>query len=201
MGYTKGTRWSIELIKEKVLEVKNALELDRMPSTKECALYFQNHALTNAISKRMGWYALAKEMNLPIKGSETFTGKSCEAEIYAILHSRGFSVERMSTKYPYDLLVDGCVKVDVKASRIYHGRNGDFFTFNLEKKFPTCDVYILAELDSNGDIVTVMVIPSKFVLYNTQISVGVTKSKYHGFIERWDYISNLSDFWERIVIA
>lgn len=38
MGYTHGTYWTDELIKEKICEVINNLGIDRMPSRKECNL-------------------------------------------------------------------------------------------------------------------------------------------------------------------
>lgn len=69
-----------------------------------------------------------------------------------MLISRRFSVRRMAQNFPYDLLVDDCVKIDVKASNLYRGPNGDFYTFNLEKPYATCGIYILfalPEVDGN----------------------------------------------------
>ena len=194
MGYSNGTRWTDELIKEKILEAKEALSLDRMPSRKECVQYFHNESLVNAISRRKKWYQLADELGLRVKESETYFGKSQETNAAEMLISRGFSVRKMPQNFPYDLLVDDCVKVDVKASHLYHGSNGDFYTFNLEKSYATCDIYILFSLSDNGEN-SVFVVPSKLVIAQNQISMGVSKSKYHKFKDRWDYISALSDFW------
>lgn len=193
MGYSKGIRWTDDLIKEKVLEVKTAFSLDRMPSRSECIQYFHNEALVNAISKRKKWYQLAQELGLRVKDSETYFGKSEESNAAEMLISLGFSVRKMPQNFPYDLLVDDCVKVDVKASHLYHGPNGDFYTFNLEKQFATCDIYILFAL-SEQEEKRVFVVPSKFVIAQNQISMGVLKSKYHKFENRWDFISSLSDF-------
>lgn len=129
-----------------------------------------------------------------VKESETYFGKSQETNAAEMLISRGFSVRKMPQNFPYDLLVDDCVKVDVKASHLYHGSNGDFYTFNLEKSYATCDIYILFSLSDNGEN-SVFVVPSKLVIAQNQISMGVSKSKYHKFKDRWDYISALSDFW------
>ena len=191
-------KWTKERIKQQVLEVKNGLGLDRMPSRTECFKYFGNDSLTNAVTKRCGWYSLAEEMGLPVKQSETLLGKTYEAKAADLLSCKGFAVRRMPTRFPYDLLVDNCVKVDVKASRLYKGKMGDFYTYNLEKPFATCDVYLLFTLSENGDFDRVMVVPSKFVISNTQISVGVTNSKYHKYTDRWDYIEALSDFWKGV---
>ena len=198
MGYAHGVRWTDELISERVLEVVHALELERMPSSKECENYFRNSALTSAISKRMGWYALAKKMGLPIKDSETYFGKRQEESAKEQLISRGFEVRRMSQNFPYDLLVNDCVKVDVKASRLYQSANGSFYSFNLEKPFCTCDIYMLYMANDDKTEKGVLIIPSKFVATNTQISVGETKSKYHRFLDRWDYLEEYSLFFEGI---
>lgn len=197
MGYTKGIRWTDDLIKERVLEVKTALSLDRMPSRSECVHYFHNESLVNAISRRKKWYQLASELGLKVKDSETYFGKSQEANTAEMLVSLGFSVRKMPQNFPYDLLVDDCVKVDVKASHLYHGPNGDFYTFNLDKQFATCDIYILFALGDDCEQRT-FVVPSKFVIAQTQISMGVLKSKYHKFENRWDFISSLSDFWSEV---
>lgn len=200
MGYSKGTRWTDELIKEKVIEAKRALSLDRMPSRKECIQYFHNESLVNAISRRKKWYQLADELGLSVKNSETYFGKSQESSAEEMLISRGFSVRKMAQNFPYDLLVDDCVKIDVKASNLYRGPNGDFYTFNLEKPYATCDIYILFALpEVDGNRRDVYVVPSKFVIAQKQISMGVSKSKYHRFKDGWGYISAISDFWSGIV--
>ena len=198
MGRPNRIVWTDDLIKEKILEVKNGLALDRMPSRSECIQYFHNTSLVNAISRRNKWYQLADELGLKVKDSETYFGKSQEATAAEILISKGFLVRKMSQNFPYDLLVDDCVKVDVKASHLYHGPNGDFYTFNLEKDYATCDIYILFAL-SESDESSIFIVPSKFVIAQNQISMGVLKSKYHRFKDRWEYISALSDFWAEAI--
>lgn len=195
MGYSKGVRWDDDLIREKIFEVKSALGLERMPSRSECKEYFHDESLINAVSRRKKWYTLADELGLKVKDSETYFGKSQEAVATELLTSMGFSVRRMSSNFPYDLLVDDCVKVDVKASHLYHGPNGSFYTFNLEKDFATCDIYILFTLNGDNKETSAFVVPSKEVVAQNQISMGEKKSKYHRFKDRWDYISSLSEFW------
>lgn len=198
MGYVCGTRWTDELIKEKVIEVKEKLGLDRMPSRKECANYFHNDALVNAVSRRKKWYKLAEELGLEVKNSETYFGKSYEAKTEEMLNGMGFEVRKMSQNFPYDLLVDDCVKVDVKASHLYQGKTGGFYTFNLEKPYATCDFFILFAIGENEEINRIMVVPSTHVIANTQISVGENNSKYHKYTEKWDLIKCASDFWQNI---
>lgn len=198
MGYTKGIRWSDELIKEKILEVVEARQLGRMPSQRECENYFHNCSLANAVARRKGWYALAAEMDLPIKESETYFGKKHEQIAQEQLAAMGYEVRRMPQNFPYDLLVNDCLKVDVKASKLYRGESGNFYSFNLEKPFCTCDIYILYLLGDDSQIIKTLIVPSKFVPTNTQISVGEFRSKYYGYSERWEYVSVYCEFLDSV---
>lgn len=198
MGYSHGRRWTDEDIKLSIRKVVLGLGLDRMPSRKECEQYFGDTGLTNAVSKRKGWYALAREMELPIKNSETYLGKLQERKARELLEARGFVTEQMPQNFPYDILVNECVKVDVKSSHLYNGKNGNFYSFNLEKKFATCDVYILFALSDDNEIIKAFIVPSKCVIKNTQISIGESHSKYHKFLDRWDYIAKIADYMASI---
>lgn len=198
MGYTHGTKWTDELIKQKILEVVEALKLDRMPSRKECVDYFHDSSLAEAVSRRYKWHNLADELGLQMKESETFFGKSYETMATELLQSLGFEVRRMSQNFPYDLLVDDCVKVDVKASRLYKGKLGNFYSFNLEKPFATCDFFLLFAIDDDNAIARKMVVPSSHVISTTQISVGEHKSKYYQFTDRFDLIETAINFWREL---
>ena len=199
MGYTHGTRWTDEIIKNKILEVVKFYNLDRMPPRSEVEVYFGDYSLSNAISRRKGgWYNLAKELEFPIKECETTFGKSHEQIVMENLISQGYEVRRMSQNFPYDLLVNDCVKVDVKASRLYRGKGGNFYSFNLEKPFCTCDIYILRLISEEGIEKDTLVIPSSHVSTNTQISVGETKSKYQKYSKRWDYVEMYFEFMDSV---
>lgn len=195
----KMIKWTDELIKEKLIEAMNALELDRMPTRSECEKYYHNCALTNAVTRKGGWYAWANRLGLEIKDSETTVGKSYEKAAEEKLISLGYDVRRMPQNFPYDILVDDSIKIDVKASHLYNGPHGSFYTFNLDKQYATCDCYILYMLDESNEIQGVMIVPSKFVIANSQISIGKDKSKYHRFKNRWDYISQMVDLLESVI--
>lgn len=199
MGYTHGIRWTDELIKEKILEVVKCNHLGRMPTRSETEAYFGDGTLASAISKRAGgWYALAGELNLAIKECETTFGKSHEKIVMEILISMGYEVRKMPQNFPYDLFVNDCVKLDVKASRLYRGSGGSFYSFNLEKPFCTCDIYVLRLIGDKGEEMDTLIIPSAHVATNTQISVGETKSKYYQYSQRWDYIAEYCTFMESV---
>lgn len=199
MGYARGEQWDEDKIKARILEVVQNTNLNRMPSRSEVEQYYGDCKLTNAISKRMGWYALAKEMGLVIKDSETYFGKRYEEKAKEYIISLGYEVKRMPTKYPYDLLVEDCLKVDVKASRLYTGENGNFFSCNLDKQYCTCDIYIIFLINEDNTTRDILVIPSKFVATNTQISIGEKTSKYYKFSHKWDYLEQYINFSTSVI--
>ena len=192
-------KWTHEKVIQGVKDVMNAYGLDRMPSRNECDKFYGDYCLSNVITKRYGWYKLAKELGLPIKDSDTYFGKTQEGAVCEMLVSKGFEPTRMPQNFPYDILVDNCVKVDVKASHLYKGKQGNFYTFNIEKKFATCDVYVLLTLDDENNIINTFVVPSVFVIKNTQISIGEFASRYDKFKDRWDYILDLSNHFGGLV--
>ncbi len=200
MGHTHGTEWTIEKIKVGILEVVKNYELDRMPSRSEVQKYFNDTRLGNAISKRMGWYELAGEMNLKIKESDTYFGKRHEQIVMEKLICLGYEIERMVQNFPYDLLVNNAIKVDVKASRLYRGNQGNFYSFNIEKPFATCDILILVTLDDTSEIQNYYVVPSVFVCKNKQISIGEKTSKYSKFIDCWNYLEQYDNFLNNEVV-
>lgn len=197
MAYINGTIWNDEKIKEKILEVKNGLGIDRMPSMKETEQFYNNSCLTSAISHRRGWRRYAEELGLEIKKSETEFGKANEMFVKELLGQRGYSIEKMNQNHPYDILINNNVKIDVKASRLYKGENGCFYAFNLEKEYPTCDIFVLVAIDDD-DSKKIYVLPSAMVSGQTQISVGSIKSKYDVYIDRWDYIDSFDEFYKKL---
>jgi hypothetical protein len=201
MGYTHGYKWTDEKIEQAILEAKQSLGLDRMPSRSELEKYFGDTRLTNRISKRQGFAYWAARLNLPIKQSETAMGKQFEFMAAQKILEMGYIVMQMPQNFPYDLLVENSVKIDVKTSKLYEGKDGNFFSFNLEKPFTTCDIYILYLCLSPEEIKSTLVIPSKFVFKNNQISVGQYSSIYDKYANRWDYITQFIEFQRSIKIS
>ena len=195
MGHTHGIEWTDSLVKEEILKIKESLNIDRMPTRKEIELVTKNSKLTNRISRTKGFYGWAKELNLSIKESETTFGKKYEFIIKELLEKHNFKVEKMVQNYPFDLLVNGNVKIDVKVAKPYISNiNSTYHTFNLYKKYASCDVYICVCLTVEEEIERVLIIPSS-ELKITQLSIG-KDSYYNKFNERFDYISKYSDFYK-----
>ena len=185
-----------EQVIEELFEVINSLELKRMPTRSEVRDYYGNDSLTNIISKRYTWSGMANELGLESKESETNFGKKHETKAKEHLIGIGYTVDSMPQNFPYDLLVNDCLKIDVKVSKLYKGEKGNFYSCNLEKQFTTCDIYIVYLISEEQE--NILIIPSKFVSKNTQISIGENKSKYDVFLNRWDFIEKYIDFFKGV---
>lgn len=194
MGYTFGIQWNDKLIKEEILKVMEALNINRMPSSDEMKFVTGNTKLTNAIRRHGGYLFWATSLNLEQSECETRTGFKEELNVKTLLESKGYKVEKMATRHPYDLLVNGNIKIDVKAANKYTSPIGwSSYSFNLEKKNPTCDIYIIRCLQDDKTLV----IPSKF-LKQSQLCITDKESKYDKFKDRWDYIKKYDDFYNSI---
>jgi len=196
MGYTHGIKWTDEKVKDELEKVIKALNLNRMPSRSEIEKVMQSASLTGHISKTGGFKNWAEKLNLYIKDSETKLGREYETRTAELLKTKGYEVERMSMKHPYDLLVNLNIKIDVKVSNLYRGPKGEFHTFNLEKYNHNCDLFICVCV-TDEEIKKVLVIPSKFIMGISQLSVGST-SIYDVFKDRYDYIEKYDSFYNKL---
>lgn len=192
MGYTIGTQWSTDKIKVEIREVMDALNIERMPTSVEIKKVTKDSRLVNAIKRHGGYLHWATVMNISQSECTTRTGLEGELLIKNILENKGHTVEKMSLKHPYDLLVNGNIKIDTKVSHKYKDK---YYTFNLEKSNPTCDLYIfICEDDEERKF---LIIPSKF-LHQTQISIS-DNSKYNLYKDRWDYIETYNSFYKSVI--
>ena len=117
MNREEKTHWTQDKILLYVKACMSATGLTRMPSRSELSKYYGNDKLTNAIRRFPGgYYKIAEILNIEMKESETQFGKYGEDLATKLLEEHGFAVERMSTRYAYDLYVNGSVKVDVKTA-------------------------------------------------------------------------------------
>lgn len=168
----------------------------KMPTSTELKLIGRNdlHVAIQKSKKHSGW---AEHLKLERKMSETLFGQNGEELAASNLESLGYKVEQMSTKYPYDLLVNDTVKIDVKTAKPYLLRGSRVHTFALNKPDPTCDIYIIRALSETGELERNLVIPSHFVRFKT-LCIGAD-SKYNKYHERFDYIKEYSDFYKGVM--
>lgn len=192
-------QWDKNSILNAVLEVSKSLSpSNTMPTFKQMEAYYGNGSLTSAISSRK-WssFDIAKQLNLTMQYSETIIGQSYEIIVQNKLIESGYVVNTTPTRFPYDLFVNNCVKIEVKTSHIFTSKNGSFFTFAINKPFITSDIYILCCVHDEDDVVY-YVVPSVVIPYNKQISIGMENSKYNTFINRFDIIDEYVQMYSNI---
>lgn len=192
-GY--GHVWTEEKVKLEIFKAMDVLMIDRMPTSLELKTLGRNdlHLKICRTKKYSGW---ASYLDLERKKSETVDGQENEQYISDYLTNKGFSVQRMSTKHPYDLVINDTVKVDVKTGRPYLLRGSRVHTFGISKKEPTCDIYICLAFDEKEKIERNLIIPSHYLKIVT-LCIG-KESKYNKFIDRWDYIDKYSEFYSSV---
>lgn len=194
------TNYTDEQIEKEIRSVMSALNIDRMPSAMEIKTTTKNTKLDNAIQRSYKYSGWANKLSLDTKTSETTLGKEYEnIAVIDILHNTGYDSEKMSQNYPFDLLVADNVRIDVKVgNRYYYKSDSYFYTFNLEKKHPVCDLFLCYCLDDKKKIEKTFIIPSS-KLHVTQLSIGA-KSRYDVYMDRWDYIQKYDDFYKSLAI-
>lgn len=198
MGYTHGKNWTDEEIEKGILYVVNQLKLDHFPTHTEMDSVIGNKSLSCVISKRQGSLYWAEKLGLTVKYSETSFGNRHEViAINDIYENTNLNSIQTSSRHPYDLLVDNCVKIDVKAAKSFTNNSGvKAHSFNLEKREPTCDIFILYCLDDNEIPTKILVIPACSLLGQTQIGIG-EKSKWDYYINKWNYITEYRNFFNQ----
>ena len=99
MGYTTGHKWTDAEIAMGIRDMVDNLGLERMPTRNEVAAYYGN-SMACAVTRRIGWYNLAKQLGLRLKECETTVGKLHEYLLAEELTGMGFQVRKMPPKFP-----------------------------------------------------------------------------------------------------
>lgn len=186
--------WLTETEK-RICDLVKSMGINRMPTRTEVSKFTGNESLCNRIMRSGGFKAWAERLNLKFKNCETYFGNKYE-ELAAFRLKTWFKdVKRTPVKFPYDIVVNGRTKIDVKASRLYKGKTGNYYTFNLESKYPKCDFYVAYCLDDKDIIKKVLVIPACVMAGKSQLSVGENSiyDKYNfgwDLIEKFDYLAS-----------
>ena len=115
---------------------------------------------------------------------------------------KGFDAERVNydePRFPFDVLINGCVKVDVKVARVFGSDKQGYYSFNLEHKKHSCDFFVCYCLDSSGEnIVKTYIIPASIMDGKSQLGVGLSQSKYDAYIGRYDLIGQTCEFYDSL---
>ena len=191
--------WSKDDIEFELMSMVNFLGINRMPTYKEMELHYGNCGLANKVCRTGGIYEWANRLGLEVGASDTRLGYEVETLVMDILNKQGYECEMTSTRHPYDLLVNGCVKIDVKAARMSKANGSDCYSFSLAKPMQTCDVYVAVCLDDEKVPQKIYVIPAHVMHGKTQLSLGIKRSKYDQYIDKWEIIDQLLKAFEGIL--
>lgn len=192
-------KWTEEAVMDEILKVMSERCFDRMPSRSEIIETCGNHRLDSAITSNGGYLYFAKKVNATVKNSETKFGVQVEDRILNMISDKFKSVEDTAMRYPYDLLVDSCVKIDVKAARKSFVRGYGVYSFRLAKRQQTCDFYVACPVEGD-EIVKVYVIPSVVLHGQVQLCISAEKSKYDKYLDRWDLVSDMSHYMSEVCV-
>jgi hypothetical protein len=201
MGYSHGKRWSEQEILDKIKYMVEELELKTFPTHSQMDKFYNSCGLSNAISKRGGTQKYAEIMGLEIKKSETEFGERLEQHCLIEIEEKiDVECQKTNSRYPYDILVGRSVKVDVKASKLFcNYGDSKYYSFNLEKKEQTCDIFVFYCIDENNNIEKTLIIPSVILSGKKQLSIGRFSSRYGLYEDRWDYIEKYYKFMKECV--
>lgn len=192
MGYSHGKKWTFEKVEEEVLKISANSGI--MPSFKTMNLETGNKGLSVAVSRYGGYKVVAEKLGLKVKKCETEFGRNFEIICLQEIEKRfAFDCEQMTMKHPYDLLVSGAVKIDVKVSKKTKAHNFYMYSFNLEKKAQTCDIFVCYCIDDDK-IVKTYIIPAVVLSGKCQLSVGIERSIYDKYLDQWHYITDYVEF-------
>ncbi len=201
MGYSHGKRWSEQEILDKIKYMVEELGMKTFPTHSQMDKFYNSCGLSNAISKRGGTQKYAEIMGLEIKKSETEFGERLEQYCLIEIEEKiDVECQKTNSRYPYDILVGRSVKVDVKASKLF-SNYGDskYYSFNLEKKDQTCDIFVFYCIGEDNSIEKTLIIPSVILSGKKQLSIGRFSSRYDLYEDRWDYIEKYYQFMKECV--
>lgn len=198
MAYSHNLKWTDKMIENEILKVIKVAKIDAFPTHSQMDEITGNTALSNAVRKHGGSKYWADLIGVEVKACESRFGYDFECECMKFLSAHDYDCEHTKPRYPYDLLVNGSIKIDVKCCNLYRSKTGNFYTFNLEKAMPTCDIFVCYCIDANA-VQKIYIIPSCALSGKTQLSIGEKNSKYDKYIGNWDVIKRYNDFYNSIV--
>lgn len=139
------TKWTEEMVAERIRIV--AAGTGVFPSITFLKETGQND-LACQITRRGGSLVWADRLGLKREHSDSDTGWEGERAVMDLIARNGLSVTRSTAvRWPFDLLVGGLLRVDVKAARFaQYGRCSGWF-YRLGKA-PQADVIALHQLDT-----------------------------------------------------
>ena len=140
------TNWNDNLVESSLRPIVNAIGY--FPSARNLRDMGRTD-LAVQIGRRGGFVAWSDRMSATRRRSDSDTGWLGEEKYASLLINLGYEVQpRASVKSPYDLVVGGVLRVDVKsASFVSYGRGGGWY-YRIGK-YVQSDLVVLFQLDTS----------------------------------------------------
>jgi hypothetical protein len=179
-------KWTEELVESELRALCG--QLGYFPSNSELR-QLKRGDLSNQICKKGGFVHWSKRVGCERKHSDSDTGWEGEDAVAKLLTEKGFHVEpRKTIRCPYDLLVGGVIRVDVKTAKYaeYGGKNYSTGWFYRIGKDVQSDIVILYQSDTS----ICYIIPWKYC-NSSNITITKTGDTYAKFRENFKLLENL----------
>lgn len=154
-------KWADEVVEARLREL--AGRFGRMPSANELRAEGLG-AMACRVTRTGGLLAWAKRLGLAVNkdGHASEFGESWEDYVTAVLRAHRIQAEPQRRHAPFDVLANGRVRINVKASRHhnyeYEAVSVRGFTFWLGDTWKRCDVFALVKVD--GPTPSILWVPS-----------------------------------------
>lgn len=195
---TKGRRglsWTEEEIERQLRQVIDIFDLDHFPTAKELKDYTGTANLYCAINKNGGVKRWADRLGAAVRTYRPSSPQAFEERaMRSIKEETGFDCVRTSDRCPFDLYVNGQIKIGIKPVLYWPGRTAKTWIFRFDKTQPVCDIYILYCILSKTEIAKTLVIPSCVLSGKEIISMGLM-GIYDCYKNRWDIIAKYNEFF------
>jgi hypothetical protein len=145
---------------EQELRIAVAKKAGAMPSANELRAMGLN-ALACQLARTGGGYrAWARKLGLAPKSSETAFGQKWEEYVAGYLRALRYDVVQQTTKAPFDLLVNGRFRINVKSATWHeYGACRGYF-FGLANTWRHCDVFALVRVQQDSSPLPILWVPA-----------------------------------------
>lgn len=160
--------------------------MGHFPSANELRAAGHN-ALCCRITKTGGIIKWAERLGMHRAHSDSDLGWEGEIAFMRMLQARGFTCERSkAVKAPFDLLVEGVLRVDVKTARFasYGHSSGWFYRIG---KLAQSDLVVLLKLDA-GDFYAL----PWHVCTTSNMTITLTGKTYVRYLNNWGLIESMA---------
>lgn len=176
-------KWTDEIREREIRRVSAAT--GHLPSNQELQKLGMS-GLANQISKYGGFLYWADRLGLNRKHSDSDTGWQGEIAFTAMCGRNGIKAERQAAvKSPFDIMLDGVLRVDVKSARYaeYGNCRGWFYRIG---KMPQADIIVLYQLDT-GNFYGL----HWFICPTSNVTISRDGGKYAPHLNNWTLIQNM----------